>query len=57
MSKHNVPKGIPITDPRVLAITLESVEKFCETLERCENNPDYLLSKTSIKTTMEGGKK
>ena len=51
MSKRNIPKGIPIIDKRVLAITLESVEKFCEALGKCENNPDYLLNKINIKTT------
>ena len=52
--KRNKKYEIPITDPRVLAITLESVEKFCEALEKCENNPDYLLNKTNIKTTKRG---
>ena len=52
MSKHDISKGVPITDIRVLPITLKLVERFCEELKRCENNPDYLLSKTYTKTTM-----
>lgn len=51
MSKRDASKCIPITDPRVLPITLKKVEKFCEELKRCNNNPDYLLTKTYIKTT------
>ena len=51
MSKRDISKKIPITDPRVLPITLKSVERFCEALKRCESNPDYLLAKTYIKTT------
>lgn len=51
MSKRDISKGIPITDPRVLPITLDVVEKFCEELKKCKNNPDHLLNKTNIKTT------
>ena len=52
MSKHDISKGVPITDIRVLPITLKLVERFCEALKRCKNNPDYLLTKTYTKTTM-----
>ena len=55
MSKHDISKGVPITDIRVLPITLKLVERFCEELKRCKNNPDYLLAKTYTKTTMWGG--
>lgn len=52
MSKHDISKGVPITDIRVLPITLKLVERFCEALKRCKNNPDYLLAKTYTKTTI-----
>ena len=52
MSKHDISKGVPITDIRVLPITLKLVERFCEALKRCKNNPDCLLTKTYTKTTM-----
>ena len=52
MSKYDISKGVPITDIRVLPITLKLVERFCEALKRCKNNPDYLLAKTYTKTTM-----
>lgn len=51
MSKRDISKGVPITDIRVLPITLKLVEQFCEALKRCKNNPDYLYSKTYTKTT------
>lgn len=53
MSKREISKGVPITDIRVLPITLNLVERFCEALKRCENNPDYLLAKTYTKTTID----
>ena len=52
MSKHDISKGVPITDIRVLPITLKLVERFCEELKRCKNNPDYLFAKTYTKTAM-----
>ena len=52
MSKHDISKGVPITDIRVLPITLKLVERFCKALKRCKNNPEYLLVKTYTKTTM-----
>ena len=52
MSKRDVPKGIPITDPRVLPITLKAVERFQEELKKVKNNPSYLYQKYYHKTTM-----
>lgn len=52
MSKRNIPKGVPITDIRVLQLTLKLVERYCEELKKCKNNPDYLYTKTYTKTTM-----
>ena len=52
MSKHDISKGIPITDIRVLQLTLKLVERYCEEAKKCKDNPDYLLAKTYTKTTM-----
>lgn len=50
MSKHDTSKGIPITDVRVLQITLQLVEKYSEEAKKCKNNPDYLYTKTYTRT-------
>ena len=52
MSKHDTPKGIPITDVRVLPLTLKLVERYCDEAKKCTNNPDYLYTKTYTKTKM-----
>lgn len=44
--------GVPITDIRVLQITLKLVERYCEVLKRCKDNPDYLLTETYTRTKM-----
>lgn len=51
MIKRDISKGIPITDPRVLPILLEAVERFCEALKKCKYNPSYLYTKSYFKTT------
>ena len=51
MGKRDISKGIPITDPRVLPITLKAVERFCEVLKRCKHNPSHLYTKSYFKTT------
>lgn len=49
--KRNKIDGIPITDPRVTPILMITIERFLSELAKIENNPDYLLSKSCIKTT------
>ena len=44
MSKRDIPKRIPITDPRVVDSTNKLVEKYCEELKKCKNNPSYLYT-------------
>ena len=51
MGKRDISKGIPITDPRVLAITIKSVEKACNELIKCKHNPSHLYTKSYFKTT------
>ena len=51
MGKRDISKGIPITDPRVLPILLEAVERFQEELKKCKYNPSYLYTKSYFKTT------
>ena len=52
MSKRGIPKRIPITDPRVVASTNKLIEKYCEELKKCKNNPSHLYTKSYFKTTM-----
>ena len=52
MSKRDIPKRVPITDPRVVDSTNKLVEKYCEELKKRKNNPSHLYTKSYFKTTM-----
>ena len=52
MTKRNIPKRIPITDPRVVALTNKLVEKYCDKSKKCKYNPSHLYTDHYTKTTM-----
>lgn len=52
MSKRDIPKRMPITDPRVVASTNKLIEKACDELKKCKHNPSHLYTKHYTKTTI-----